>query len=178
MYAVAGKHSSIYGLFYSEMGTLAHWEFIASFPLNEILSADDIKAKNWEPWNISAVASLDGNVIYVGTIGGQLIAFDQRTRVANEIKVPLRKNPFGDKKTEINHITVAHDQLAFATYNIGRNRGAGQSYSRYGKGYVLKITPHKAHPMSALPVELITDWNALANPKTMRCMRQVTVRSM
>jgi hypothetical protein len=158
MYAVAAKRSSIYGLFYSNLGTEAHWEFIARFQLNDFpllsgFSEDEIKAKNWELWNISAVASLDGNVIYLGTKGGRLIAFDQRTRVANEITVPLRKNPYGDKGTEINHIAVAHDSLAFATYNIGRKREIGESFSRYDEGYVLKLLPFKAQVLSALPVE-------------------------
>jgi hypothetical protein len=151
--AVAGKRSSIYGLFYSDMGTVAHWEFIARFPLNDLLSQEDINAKNWEPWNISAVASYDGNVIYIGTKGGRLIYFDARTRFAHEITVPLRNNPYGDKGTEINRITVAHDSLAFATYNIGRSSTPGWAYSRYSKGYVLKILPFKAHVLGQLPVE-------------------------
>lgn len=153
MFAVAGKRSSIYGLFYSAMGTKPHWEFLARFPLNDLLTEDDIKAKNWEPWNILAVASLDGNVIYLGVRGGRLIVFDQRTRVAQEITVPLRNNPYGDKGTEINKIAVANDQLAFATYNINRARTAGASYSRYLKGYVLRIIPPHSEVLKDLPVE-------------------------
>ncbi len=153
MYAVAGKRSSIYGLFYAAMGTKPHWEFIARFPLNDNLSQEDIEKKFWEPWGISAVASLDGGTIYIGTKGGRLIVFDQHTRVAHEITVPLRNNPWGDKGTEINRIVVAHDRLAFALYNIGRGRIAGASYSRFGKGYVLRIRPPKSEELKALPVE-------------------------
>lgn len=153
MYAVAGKRSSIYGLFYTQMGTQPHWEFIARFPLNDHLTEADIKAKNWEPWNISAVASLDGTIIYLGTKGGRLIVLDQHSRVANEITVPLRNDPYGDKGTEVNRIVVAQDSLAFAIYNIGRGRSQGASYSRYGKGYVLRIRPFKSEQLKTLPVE-------------------------
>jgi hypothetical protein len=135
------------------MGTKAHWEFLARFSLNEILDEADIKAKNWEPWSISAIASLDGNVIFIGTNGGRLITFDQRNRFAQEITVQLRNNPYGDKGSEVSAISVAHDRLAFATYNIGRSGVTGGSYSRYKKGYVLRIRPPHSDQLTALPVE-------------------------
>ncbi|MBD0286893.1 MAG: hypothetical protein ICV79_15915, partial [Flavisolibacter sp.] len=154
MFAVAGKRSSIYGLFYTEMGTQPRWEFLARFSLNDHLTDEDVKAKNWEPWNISAVGSLDGGTIYIGIKGGRIIVFEQVTRTAYEISVPLRNDPWGDHGSEVNKIVVAHNRLAFALYNIKRNRQAGASHSRYNKGYVLRIQPpYKSTVLTALPVE-------------------------
>ncbi len=153
MYAVAAKRSSIYGLFYTEMGTQPRWEFLAHFPLNDNLTEDQIKNKNWEPWAISAVASLDGGTIYVGTNGGRLIVFEQATRLAREITVPLRTNPWGDTNSVVNRIVVANNKLAFATYNIGRSSRPGASYSGVKEGYVLRILPPHAEVLKALPVD-------------------------
>ncbi len=153
MYAVAGKKSSIYGLFYSDLGTKPHWEFLAHFSLNDNLSTQQIKEGNWEPWGISAIASRDGGVIYIGTKGGRLIVFEQATRLAREITVPLRNNPWGDTTAVINRIAVANDKLAFATYNINRSRQPGASYSGVKKGYILRIKPPHSEVLKALPVD-------------------------
>lgn len=153
MYAIAGKRSSIYGLFYSDLGTRPHWEFLARFSLNDNLTSQQLKEGNWEPWAISAVGSFNGEVIYIGTNGGRLIVFEQATRLAREITVPLRKNPWGDRNSVINRIAVANDKLVFATYNIGRSRNLGASFSSIADGYVLRIKPPHADVLTALPVE-------------------------
>ena len=153
MYAVAGKRSSIYGLFYDSSGLQPHWEFIARFPLNEHPSQQDLKDQIWERWAISAVGSLDGGTIYIGTNGGRLIVFDQSTRVAQEITVPLRSDPWGDIDSVVHKIVVVQDQLAFAIYNLRRTRGSGAPHSSFRTGYVVRIRPPKSDALTALPLE-------------------------
>jgi hypothetical protein len=153
MYAVAAKRSSLYGFFCDSDGDRRHWEFLAHFPLNDHLTPAHIKDKNYEPWSISAVGSCDGETVYVGTVGGRIIVFRQGSSFADEVSVPVRSDPWGDKDASVDRIVVSPDRLAFATYNLRRRRVTSSLYFGLGDGYVLRIRAPKAEALPMLPRE-------------------------
>ncbi len=145
MYAIAGFRTSIFGYFSDPDGKGCHWEFLARFNLNEWAVG--------EPYYVTALGSFDGALLYVGTAGGRIIAFDQRTRVAHECTVPVRSNPNGDPDAAVHRFAVAHDGLAFATFNRGLYTSDAGRYYIWGTGYVLRVRPPHSQVLAPLPVE-------------------------
>ena len=96
-----------YGLFAGDDGSSMHWDYIGSVPLSP---------KNGEVW---AVASLNGNDVYLGTQDGRIHSLSPKSHQWIEFGVGLRATAPGG----VWHLSVLRDGFAFATYGTADQRG-------------------------------------------------------
>ena len=105
MYAVAGTKSSVFAFFSDHHGGTPGWEFIARVPIAT-------------GYAITAVASHDGERIFVGTDGGRFFVITVETGHVWELTLPPQKKPKQEEKdTAVHHIACLSSEMAFATFN-------------------------------------------------------------
>lgn len=98
----------VYGLFANDDGANMHWDYVGTVP---------ISAQNGQVWSL---ASLHGEIIFVGTQDGRIFSLSPRSKQPFEFSVPLR----GNKPGEIWRICVLRDGVAYAIYrSTGDNQG-------------------------------------------------------
>ncbi len=124
MYAVGGSGAIVYGLFGADANM--HWEQIGA--LN--LSAGQY---------ITATGSFDGNVVFVGAVGGRLFSLVPNGEVS-ELSLPALTQRPGD--AAIARIVAYSATTAFATYNVNdsglgngfilRTQNGGQTWQQVG----------------------------------------------
>jgi hypothetical protein len=146
MYAAAGLISGVYGLFANPDGGNIQWVFLGAVPITVKVNADSDY--------ITAVGSLDGSTIFVGTAKGRIFAFDSKQGSALELNVLLSADAPGG----IHRFAVQSATGAFAILNRG------------GNGYILRLNTLRWEPLAGgLPNEsffgLEVDWTA--DPKTL-----------
>jgi hypothetical protein len=102
MYAMACTFgdSDIYGLFADDDGGRMGWDYIGTVPMS---------ATNGQVW---ALASLHGDIVFVGTQDGRIFSLSPRSRQPFELGVPIRATNPG----QIWRICVLRDGVAYATY--------------------------------------------------------------
>jgi hypothetical protein len=111
MYAIGAQGALVFGFFAFADGSDAHWEQLGVIPIGTTK----------EP--ISALGSLDGNVVFVGTQGGRLFALPAASGFAPvQLPTPIANPQTADPAAQIARIVLSATTL-FLTFN---RQGFGQ----------------------------------------------------
>jgi hypothetical protein len=150
MIALAAVGTDVYGLFTNwvlcfmqSRRPLLHWDYLGSIDSRF--------------GDISALASVDGNGIFVGTTQGAMFAMAAPRFIANEISVSYPKFPDPSFKPVIKRIAVLSDFEAFAIYNT-------KDFVGGTIGHILRFTGHNWFEVVATDLSPISRLNAFANP--------------
>jgi hypothetical protein len=112
MQPVGAQGAAVFGLFVFGNGSDAHWEQLGVVPIDTGKES------------IAALATLDGNIIFVGTLGGRLFALTAASGFAAvQLPTPVANLQTGDAGAQIARIVVSATTL-FLTFN--RQGGPGQ----------------------------------------------------
>lgn len=103
MYAVGVRDTAVYGFFSNADGKNGHLEVLADF--------------GFDFSSFSAVGSLNGTSVYVGSSDGSLFELHTGTRNVTEFGVGLTAKPGG----RITRIAAMTEDIVFALYNVGHN---------------------------------------------------------
>jgi hypothetical protein len=90
MLAVAAEGEKVLGLFKKQSGEL-HWTQLAAIPHKPSKDA----AGNELPYSATAVASLDGKAVFVGTNNGLVFRLDSATGASTDISNPVNSKAIG-----------------------------------------------------------------------------------
>ena len=150
MIALAAIGTDVYGLFpnlvlcfMQSRRPLLHWDYLGSIDSGF--------------GDISALASVDGNGIFIGTTRGAMFAMTAPQFIANQISVSYPEFPDPSFKPTIKRIAVQSGFEAFAIYNTEEIVGGT-------RGHVLRFTGHNWFEVVATDLFPISRLNSFANP--------------
>ena len=103
MYGIGTDESHVYGLFTDANAGNPRWTYLGTVP----------SGMN----HVSAVASRGGQTVFASTFQGRSFIFRPPNLQSTELPVVPLPAPEGDPARTVHRIVVAHDTLAFASYN-------------------------------------------------------------
>lgn len=129
IYAIGGAASDVFGLFSTPTLRNPFWDLLVRIAILEARPYPTNDPRNFKP-SITAVASYEGKVVFVGSAGGRLFRYIHGPGL-RELGVPPRQWRNGDKDASIDHIAV-DSSVAFASFN------------KSGRGHLLRVYPRLA----------------------------------